>query len=184
LVKTGIELPKRMYNFRPELYLEFTVILPAGDNKATKMIIQDLKILLVRDLKKLRSEIMQYSNESAIWRTDKAIPNSAGNLCLHLVGNLNTYIGAVLGNSGYIRQRDLEFSLKDIPVDELVSRVDETVRVIESTLNQLEEHQLAGLYPLVVFDKEMTTGHFLIHLAMHLGYHLGQVNYHRRLLDN
>ena len=148
------------------------------------MLIQDLKILLVRDLKKLRSEITQYGSESAIWRTDKAIPNSAGNLCLHLVGNLNTFIGAVLGNTGYVRKRDLEFSLKDIPAAELVSKIDETVHVVESTLNQLEEHKLGESYPIVVFDKEMTTGHFLIHLAMHLSYHLGQVNYHRRLLDN
>jgi len=148
------------------------------------MLPQDLKILLVRDLKKLQSEITQYKDESVIWRKDKAIPNSAGNLCLHLVGNLNTFIGAVLGDTGYVRQRDLEFSLKDIPAAELVRMVDETISVVESTLEGLEGQKLNELYPIVVFDKEMTTGYFLVHLAMHLDYHLGQVNYHRRLLDN
>jgi len=148
------------------------------------MLPQDIKILLVRDLKKLRSEITQYKDESAIWRKEKAIPNSAGNLCLHLVGNLNTYVGAILGNTGYTRQRDLEFSLKDIPAAELVKKIDETIGVVESTFEGLQEHKLDEIYPVIVFDEEMTTAYFLVHLAMHLGYHLGQVNYHRRLLDN
>jgi uncharacterized damage-inducible protein DinB len=148
------------------------------------MLPRDFKILLVRDLRKLQSEITQYKDESVIWRKEKAIPNSAGNLCLHLIGNLNTYIGAMLGNTGYVRQRDLEFSLKDIPAAELVKKIDETIGVVESTFEGLQEHKLDEIYPVIVFDEEMTTAYFLVHLAMHLSYHLGQVNYHRRLLDN
>jgi uncharacterized damage-inducible protein DinB len=148
------------------------------------MIIQVLKTFYIRDLKKLREEISAYKNEKAIWLTSKEIANSAGNLCLHLAGNLNTYIGATLGNSGYIRNRDLEFSLKDIPRDELLKRIDDTIDVIEKTCAQLRDEQLEDEYPLLIWKEKTTTGYMLIHLSTHLAYHLGQVNYHRRLLDN
>lgn len=148
------------------------------------MLLEILKKLFTRDLKKLRTEISLYKNEAAIWLTDKAIANSAGNLCLHLVGNLNTYTGAVLGNTGYIRNRDLEFSLKDIPKDELLKKIDATIVVIETTLDQLKEEQLADDYPVLIWEEKTSTAYMLVHLATHLGYHLGQVNYHRRLLDN
>ena len=146
--------------------------------------LQDIQHLLVRDLKKLRLEITLYKDEAAIWRSGKHISNPAGNLCLHLVGNLKTYIGAVLGKTGYQRQRDLEFAAKDVPVADLVKMIDETILVIESTFRKLDEQQLHELYPVMVFEEPMTTRYFLLHLAMHLGYHLGQVNYHRRLFDD
>ncbi len=148
------------------------------------MFTQILKSLLVRDLSKLRIEITLYKDEANIWRTDKEITNPAGNLCLHLVGNLNAYIGAVFGNTGYVRNRDLEFSLKDIPRQVLLERIEATLLSIEQTLDAMNDEQLALEYPLIVFKEKMTTGYFLIHLSGHLGYHLGQVNYHRRLLDN
>ena len=148
------------------------------------MLPEILKKLFTRDLIKLRKEISLYKNENAIWLTDKEIANSAGNLCLHLAGNLNTYIGAALGNTGYIRNRDLEFSLKNIPKNELLKKIDDTITVIETTLEHTSEDQLAGEYPVLVFEHTTTTGYLLVHLATHLGYHLGQVNYHRRLLDN
>jgi hypothetical protein len=84
------------------------------------MLIETLKRLFTRDLNKLKAEIELYRNEKNIWRTDEGIANSAGNLCLHLTGNLNAYIGAELGNTVYIRERDLEFSLQNIPRQELV----------------------------------------------------------------
>src|SRR6185503_13244686 len=101
------------------------------------MILETLRTLFRRDLEKLKKEISLYTNENKIWYTEKRISNSAGNLCLHLVGNLNTYIGAELGNSGYIRNRDLEFSLKDIPQQELIEKVENTIRVVESTLGKM-----------------------------------------------
>ena len=143
-----------------------------------------LKTVYIRDLTILRKEISLYTNENSIWKTDKSISNSAGNLCLHLVGNLNTYIGAVLGNSGYIRNRDLEFSLKNVPRNELLSKIDKTIIVVENTLSQLQDTQLSTEYPVLVWEEKTSVAYLLIHLATHLGYHLGQVNYHRRLLDN
>lgn len=146
------------------------------------MLIETLKSLFNRDLNKLKLEIESYQDESKIWTIDKNISNSAGNLCLHLIGNLNTYIGAEIGKTGYIRNRELEFSLKNVPASELISKVENTLLVVNNALDTLTEEHLEAVYPLEVFEKEMTTGFFLIHLSTHLAYHLGQINYHRRLL--
>ncbi|WP_185117063.1 DinB family protein [Chryseobacterium phocaeense] len=148
------------------------------------MITESLKSLYSRDLNTLKKEIEAYQNEENLWKTDKNIANSAGNLCLHLVGNLNHFIGAQLGNTGYVRHRDLEFSLKDVPRAELIEKIESTIVMIDTVLSQLSEDDLKKEYPLVVFEAKMTTDYFLIHLVAHLDYHLGQINYHRRLLDS
>ena len=147
------------------------------------MLVQTLKTLFNRDLEKLKQEIMLYENENNIWIIDRNIANSAGNLCLHLVGNLNTYIGAEIGKSGYTRNRELEFSLKNIPRQELIEKIEGTIRIVESSLDMLKEQELEYEYPLLVFAEKTSIGYLMVHLAVHLGYHLGQVNYHRRLLD-
>lgn len=146
------------------------------------MIIETLKSLYNRDLNKLKLEIESYPNESQIWMIDKHISNSAGNLCLHLIGNLNTYIGAEISKTGYVRNRPLEFSLKDVPKAELINKIEETTIIVNNALDSLTEADLELIYPQIVFEKEMTTGYFLIHLSTHLAYHLGQINYHRRLI--
>lgn len=147
------------------------------------MLLQTLKTLFRRDLLRLREEIELYQDERKLWGVEKGIANSAGNLCLHLIGNLNTYIGAELGKTGYIRKRDLEFLQKDIPREELLKKIDETIQVVENTLENLDEKQLQEEYPLLVFKEKVSTHFFLVHLTTHLTYHLGQINYHRRLLD-
>ena len=140
------------------------------------MLIHTLKILFNRDLDKLKFEIESYENENSIWIIDKNISNSAGNLCLHLMGNLNTYIGAEIGKTGYIRNRPLEFSLKDIPRSELIQKIEDTIIVVNNALDTLTEADLESIYPQIVFEKEMTTGFFLVHLSTHLAYQLGQIN--------
>ncbi len=147
------------------------------------MIIESLKSLYSRDLNKLKAEIEAYQNEENLWIADKNISNSAGNLCLHLIGNLNHFIGAQLGNTDYVRHRELEFSLKNIPRTELIEKIEATTAIIDSVLNQLPDTEMEKEYPLIVFEDKMTIGYFLIHLLSHLDYHLGQINYHRRLLD-
>ena len=148
------------------------------------MVIEILQNLFSRDLNKLKVEISSYKIESNIWSVDKNISNSAGNLCLHLIGNLNTYIGAALGNTGYIRNRELEFSLKNIPQKELINKIEETIAVVNKSISELSEAKLKDDFPLLVFENKTSTEYMLIHLATHLAYHLGQINYHRRLLDN
>lgn len=147
------------------------------------MLINTLKTLFNRDLNRLKSEIEQYNSEEAIWSVDKNITNSAGNLCLHLIGNLNAFIGAELGQTDYVRQRTLEFSLKNVPRVELIQSIENLLPIIDNALGNLTEKMLESTYPINVFKKEMTISYFLIHLAGHLNYHLGQINYHRRLLD-
>lgn len=149
-----------------------------------KMVIATLQKIFKRDLEKLKQEISLYHDEKNLWVIDKNIANSAGNLCLHLVGNLNTYIGAEIGKTGYIRNRDQEFSQKNIPQQQLIKMVEDTITVVEDGLNKVNEDDLEKEYSLLVFKEKTSTGFFLIHLAVHLDYHLGQINYHRRLLDN
>ena len=148
------------------------------------MFTETLIKIFKRDLNKLKKELESYSDEKRLWLLNKEISNSAGNLALHIVGNLNHFVGATLGNTGYMRQRDLEFSLKNISRTIILERVDETLQMVEDTLKKLTFEDIQKEYPLKVFKEPMSTEYFLTHLTTHLSYHLGQINYHRRLLDS
>ncbi len=147
------------------------------------MITETLIEVFTRDLNKLKTEILTYRSEENIWITDKEIKNSGGNLCLHLIGNLNTYIGAQMGNSGYLRNREQEFSQQNVPVQQLITMIEETILIIRSVLQNMTVAKLDEEHPFLVFEQKTSTQFLLIHLATHLAYHLGQINYHRRLLD-
>ena len=138
--------------------------------------------LYERDLAKLREEIELYSDEADLWKVGGDIVNPAGNLCLHLTGNLKHFFGAVLGGTGYVRDRDAEFSTKNVAKSELLQGIDEAKSVVLATLQKLTDEDYEKTYPIEVFGKPMTTGFFLTHLATHLNWHLGHINYHRRLL--
>jgi uncharacterized damage-inducible protein DinB len=142
-----------------------------------------LSQVLLQDLDKLKTEISSFKDEKNIWKIYGEIKNSAGNLCLHICGNLQHFVGAVLGNSGYVRNRDAEFTRKNVSRMELIKELDQTIKVVKQTLNSLTETDLNSIYPSNIFGEGTTSRDFLIHLAGHLNYHLGQVNYHRRLLD-
>ena len=146
------------------------------------MITVALAEIFERDLNKVKQEISSYTDEKAIWKTVEGISNSAGNLALHICGNLRHFVGNTLGNSGYIRQRDLEFSSKDIPSEILLKNIDETINEVKTAVQNLSEEKLTSIYPIDVFGKQLTTEFFLIHLVAHLNYHLGQINYHRRMI--
>ena len=136
-----------------------------------------------RDLDRLRNEIELFSNENNLWITAGNVKNSAGNLCLHLAGNLNTYIGKNMGHSGYVRDRDAEFSLKNVPKEKLVQQVEETKKIVLSTLKRMTVEELKQNHVEKIFEHEMTNEFFLLHLACHLSYHLGQINYIRRIFE-
>lgn len=146
------------------------------------MLNEVLKQLYTRDLDRLKSEVELYRDEAALWKTSGEISNSAGNLCLHVVGNLRHFFGAVLGESGYVRDRDAEFSSKGLPRTTLILGIEAALADVNATLDRLAAEDFEKTYPLEVFGHSMTTGYFLVHLATHLNYHLGQINYHRRLL--
>ncbi|MEP0264990.1 DUF1572 family protein [Dokdonia sp.] len=147
------------------------------------MIIDTLQQLYKKDLTRLKTEIASYGKEENLWVVNGEISNTAGNLCLHLIGNLNAFIGAQIGGTGYVRDRTFEFSGKDVSREELIRQIDDTITVVQNSLAGVDENLLQSDYPLVVFKEKMTHEFFLIHLASHLNYHLGQINYHRRLLD-
>ncbi|HNU87901.1 MAG TPA: DUF1572 family protein [Ferruginibacter sp.] len=148
------------------------------------MLTETLIRFFERDLQKLATEIGLYKDEDRIWLVSPGISNSAGNLCLHLVGNLNHFIGATLGHTGYVRYRDDEFSLKNIPRQDLLINIENTRLIVKEVLSNLPEADLQKDFPLEIFGKKDSTEFILIHLATHLTYHLGQINYHRRLLDH
>jgi len=142
-----------------------------------------LIILYKRELNRLKDEISAYTDDTILWKTDNSIKNSGGNLTLHLIGNLNHFVGATLGSSGYIRQRDKEFNDKDVSRKYIIDQIDKLKVLLEGVFSSLTQEDLDKKYPIEVFGKPMTTEYFLIHLYGHLNYHLGQINYHRRLLD-
>lgn len=147
------------------------------------MIVNSIKSIFLRDLSKLKGEIESYPDENSIWEIRSDINNSAGNLTLHLIGNLNTYIGSELNKTGYIRNRELEFTRKNISRVQLIQSIEATISVIENALDQLSVTDLEKEYPVLIWEKKTSTAYVLIHLTTHLTYHLGQINYHRRLLN-
>jgi uncharacterized damage-inducible protein DinB len=147
------------------------------------MITDALIMLFERDLQKLKTEIELYKAEENIWLVKDGIGNSAGNLCLHLMGNLSHFIGAMLGHTGYVRHREDEFILKNISRQDLITNIENCMLIVKTTLQKLTATDLEKEFPQNVFAKSINTEMMLIHLATHLTYHLGQINYHRRLLD-
>ncbi len=135
-----------------------------------------------RDLRQLRHEINLYKQESDLWIVKADISNSAGNLCLHLLGNLNHFVGAVLGHSGYVRDRDHEFAAKGVPRDQLLAQIDDTIQVVTTALQQVPEAQFELDFPVEKRGQIVKTDFMLLHLFGHFSYHLGQINYHRRLI--
>ena len=135
-----------------------------------------------RDLSKLKAEVEAYANEGDLWRVEGEIANSAGNLCLHLAGNLRHFFGSVLGGTDYVRDRDAEFSSKFVPRAKLLAEVDAAASDVKAVLGKITDEDLQKNYPIEVFGHPMTTEFFVVHLATHLNYHLGQVNYHRRII--
>ena len=146
------------------------------------IIIETLIKLFDRDLQRLEDEVNLYQSEELIWKIAGDIKNTAGNLCLHLCGNLQHYIGANLGHTSYVRNRDNEFAASGISKAELIAEVQKTRQTVREALETLKPSVLEAEYPEKIYEYSMTTAYFLIHLTAHLNYHLGQINYHRRIL--
>jgi uncharacterized damage-inducible protein DinB len=138
--------------------------------------------LYERDLNKLIEEINLFKKEKDVWKIKGDVKNSAGNLTLHLLGNLNHFIGRTLAHTDYIRKREDEFSLKDVPREQLIEQINSLKEVIKDTLQKLSDEEMKKQFPLKIGEQEFTTETLLIFLLAHLNYHLGQVNYLRRML--
>lgn len=137
--------------------------------------------IMARDLRGLRRELEAYADERDIWRVQPGIGNSAGNLALHLAGNLQHFIGTVIGGTGYVRDRDAEFNRRDVPRAELLREIDAAIAAV-GLLSRVSDTELSKTFPQPVGGVTLATGDFLIHLAAHFTWHLGQIDYHRRML--
>lgn len=142
----------------------------------------DLAPLYRRDLTRLRQQIEAFPNDETLWQTLPGITNPAGNLMLHLEGNLREYIGRQLGGLPYQRKRELEFNTKGLSKEDLLTRIAELYLTIPDIIEKLTPAQMEAEYPEQVLGVPMTTQQFVIHLAGHLNWHLGQFDYIRRIV--
>lgn len=138
--------------------------------------------IICRELRALERELNAYQSEDQVWALPPGLPNSGGTLALHAAGNLRHFIGSVLGNTPYVRDRDAEFARRDVPRSELIDGLHDAEKAVRDTLNQLEPAKWTERYPLLVANRRLITGDFMTHLAVHLAYHVGQVDFHRRIV--
>jgi uncharacterized damage-inducible protein DinB len=146
------------------------------------MLSTDLAALFSRDLARLTQELQAFPDTAAVWTTAPGVTNAAGTLALHLEGNLREYVGRALGQIAYTRDRPLEFSQRGVEQAELVARLEAVRDTIPEVLRQLSDEALATPFPEELFGKPMSTHQVLIHLDGHLNYHLGQIDYLRRVI--
>ena len=133
-------------------------------------------------LHQLKAEIEAFPNDASLWMIPKGVSNSPGNLALHLAGNLQHFIGALLGNTGYVRDRDLEFSLKGQSKEYVLEQIEKAHTVVHDTLSSMTEEQENEIFPSDFKGKMVKVIVALSHLLAHLAYHNGQINYLRRML--
>lgn len=144
---------------------------------------ETIEELFERDVLKVIDELKLYTDEESIWKLVPGINNSAGTLFLHLAGNLHHFIGALLGHTGYIRDRDSEFSSRNVSRKDMIASLESVRLVIHNTFCHLKEEDLDKTFPVDKHGQTVTTSYMMLHLLTHLNYHLGQINYHRRILS-
>ena len=139
-----------------------------------------IQTVITRELRAIRREIEAYPDDASVWRALPGQPNTGGTLALHAAGNIQHFFGAILGRDGYKRDRDAEFARRDVPRGELLKGLDAAISSVERTLPKVDDAMLAKPYPEPIAKRTVSTEVFLVHLATHLAYHLGQIDYHRR----
>jgi len=136
-----------------------------------------------KDIRKLIEEVNLFNNEENLWKIEGSVKNSCGNLVLHIIGGLNHFVGTTLAHTGYIRNRDQEFISKGVERKDLAAQLEKLIPMINETVNTLTREEMEAEFPLF-FDKPKTsTSYVLVQLLAHLNYHLGQVNYLRRIFE-
>ena len=142
----------------------------------------EIAVLFRRDLPRLAQQL-DALDDRQLWAVVPGVSNSAGNLLLHLNGNLREYIGRQIGGVGYVRDRPREFAAKDVPRAELLADLSSLPEVIGGVLEGLSESRWDEMFPEQVLPGgPITNRQFVIHLYGHLNYHLGQIDYLRRAL--
>lgn len=143
---------------------------------------EGLATLFSRDLTRLIQELQAFPSDEILWQRAPGVKNSTGNLVLHLEGNLREYVGRQLGNVGYSRVRDQEFALAGVSRDDLVQRMEQVKELVAKVVAGLSDADLAAAFPERVLEAPLSSHDFLVHLHGHLNFHLGQIDYLRRIL--
>lgn len=145
--------------------------------------IAHFKAQFSKSLQSLHDEVEKFNTEDELWMTSGTISNCSGNLALHLVGNMNHFIGAQFGHTGYVRQREKEFSEKNVPKSKLLSMIGDAKLVVEKSFDGMKDEDLVNVFPLDTFGAGKSTHEVLLHLLSHFQYHLGQIDYLRRVVS-
>ena len=146
------------------------------------MLSDDLRAVMVRELRAVANEVRAYPSDEALWRMVPGVANSGGTLALHLAGNLQHFVGKVLGGSAYVRDREDEFGRRGTSRAAVVQEIDAAIAAVEAALAPTNAVQWSAEYPLEVGGRRLTSARFALHLSVHLAYHLGQMDYHRRIV--
>ena len=144
--------------------------------------VDDLRLLLTRELEGFRREVAQHADDEALWRTAPGVTNAVGNLALHVAGNLQHFVGALLGDTGFVRNRDAEFATRAGTRADVDRALASTIDAVRQTLTGMTDAELEQPMPGTPNGLRTTRGRFLMHLVAHAAFHLGQAGYARRML--
>jgi hypothetical protein len=148
----------------------------------TATLAADVAAMIDRELRALRREIEAYPDERQIWQEVPGMPNTGGTLALHLAGNLQHYLGARFAGTGYVRDRAAEFARRGVSRAEIVSEIERARAAVAAGLARMDDSTLAADFPEIITGARLRTGDYLVHLGLHLAYHLGQLDIHRRIV--
>jgi hypothetical protein len=149
---------------------------------ATAGLLEDLKVLYLREIATLERELDLYPDDASVWKELPGLPNPTGNLFLHLAGSLQHFFGATLGNTGYQRNREAEFTKRNVSRHDLKQELSRARHGVIAAFEHLTEDRLTQVFPVQFADAPFSTRLTLLQFLSHLAYHLGQVDYHRRVV--
>jgi hypothetical protein len=136
-----------------------------------------------RDIASVKAEVLAYPDDEALWRAVPGLPNSGGTLALHLAGNLRHFIGAGIGRSGYVRDRPAEFATRGTTRADVAAALDAAAREVADALAAAPADLMAVAPPITMPNGALLPMPLaMLHLLTHLAYHLGQMDYHRRMV--
>ncbi|WP_165795304.1 DinB family protein [Deinococcus koreensis] len=144
------------------------------------MLLDHLLNLYLREIATLERELELYPDDDTVWAELTGLPNTAGTLFLHLAGSLQHFFGAVYGETGYVRDREAEFSRRGVPRSELRRELAGARAGVQAAFTRLREEDLARVFPVRYADEPVSVQLTLLQFLSHLAFHLGQIDYHRR----
>jgi len=147
------------------------------------MTTKELARLYKRDIERFITEIELFNDENNLLKTKGSAKNSSGNLTLHIIGGLSFHIGVTLANLDFVRNRNQEFIRKGVPRESMTAQLSNLIPLIVDTITSMPDRQLNELHPNLYDGQNETIGYVLTQILLHLNYHLGQINYLRRMLE-